>query len=560
MVNLKSKQSGDFLMLANGIVLIVLINLLSSLYFHRFDLTEEKRYSIKEPTKEILKKLDDNVFIEIYLEGELNAEFRRFQKAIRETVEEFRIYSGNKIQYTFTDPSLALNQKARNEYIAELASKGVKPTNVIANSNGQKSEKLIFPGAVISYGSAETGLTLLKGNKAGTPAEEINQSIEGIEFELANAIHKLTTEDRKTIGIVTNHGEPDALKLVAFTNAASEVYEVKPVDLTSPLQQPLDVLVFTKPTRGFTAIEKYNLDQYIMSGGKVLFLLDKLEASMDSASQNNYFAFPYNLDLDDQLFKYGLRINLDLIQDRNSGLYPVITGQTGGKPKIQLMNWPYFPLLNRYADHPITRNLDAVVTRFVSSVDTIKTAGIKKTPLIFTSQYSRTVNAPVSVNINEIRKNLSSENFTQSFIPVSYLLEGKFTSLYKNRFLPEGTSAKDFKEESVPTKIIVVADGDLALNEVNPRTQQPQALGFDPFTNYTFANQDLLLNMLAYLIDEGGLIHTRNKEVKIRPLDKEKIVSEKVMWQIINLVLPLIVLIAYGIVRVYLRKRKFANF
>lgn len=561
MVNWKSKKLGDALLLANGIIVMALINLLSSEFFFRLDLTEEKRYTIKEPTREILKSLDDDIYVEVYLEGELNTGFRRFQKAIRETLEAFRIYSGNKVQYSFIDPSTALSQKARSEFMAELSSKGIQPTNVIDNRDGERVEKIIFPGAVISYGGVEKGVMLLKGNKAGSPEEEINQSIEGIEFELANVIYKLTEPDPKQIGFLSGHGELQGLNLLAFKEAVSEMYHVRNVTLNENALSDFEALVITKPTMPFSPHDQYRLDQYIMQGGKVLFLLDRLDASMDSASQANYFAFPYQINLDDQLFKYGVRINQDLIQDRYAGRYPVIAGQRAdGKPQIQLMDWPFFPLINRFADHVITHNLDMVLTRFVSSIDTVKADGVTKTPLLFTSQYSRKLVAPVNVNINELRQNLRAEQFTESFIPVAYLLEGQFTSLYRNRFLPEGADKTSFREGSVPTKLIVVSDGDLARNEVNTRTGQPQPLGFDPFNNYTFANQDLLLNMISFLIDENGLIRARNKEIKIRPLDREQASAEKIKWQIINLILPLALLIIYGIIRSYWRKRKFARF
>jgi gliding-associated putative ABC transporter substrate-binding component GldG len=560
MVNLKSKKLGDILVLANGLVAIILINVLATNYFFRIDLTEEKRYSIKQPTKEILKTVDDDVYIEVYLEGDLNAGFKRFQKSIKETLEEFRIYSNNKVHYIFTNPSTAMSQKARSEFMSELASKGIQPTNVIDNKGGQRSEKIIFPGALISYGGFESGVMLLKGNKANTPEEEINQSIEGVEYELANAIYKLVNTDRKQIAFISGHRELDSLELAGFNNVLSEVYDVFKINLNSVDIKKYDALILAKPQTAFSVEEKYNLDQYIMNGGKVLFLLDKLEASMDSASQESYFAFPYDLDLDDLLFKYGVRINLDLIQDRTAGLYPVVTGETGGKPKLQLMDWPFFPLINHYADHPVTRNLDAVVTRFTSSIDTVKAVRIKKTPLLMTSQFSRTISAPVNVSINELRKNVKKEDDTKSFIPVGYLLEGEFSSLFKNRFLPEGVDRKSFRKDGSSTKLIVIADGDIARNDVNPRTNQPQPLGYDPFTQYTFANQDLLMNALAYLTNGNGLIAARNKEVKIRPLDKDKIQSEKLKWQMLNLVVPILLICLFGILKMAIRKKKFASF
>jgi gliding-associated putative ABC transporter substrate-binding component GldG len=561
MVKLNGKKTGDLLMLANGVLLLVLLNLFSSIYFFRVDLTEEKRYTIHASTRDMLAGLDDDVYVEVYLEGELNAGFRRFQKAIRETLEMFRVYSHNKVHYTFVDPSAALSQKARSEFMADLASKGIQPTNVIDRRNGERVEKIIFPGAVVSYGGAEKGVMLLKGNKASSPEEEINQSIEGIEYELANAVYELTEAEPKQVGLVSGHGELEGVKVAAFEQALSELYNVKSVSLRDPALRDFEALVIAKPTQRFSEQDKYRLDQYIMRGGKVLFLIDRLDASMDSATQSNYFAFPYETHLDDQLFHYGVRINPDLVQDRYSARYPVVTGnKPDGTPRMQLLEWPFYPLVNRFARHPITHNLDMVRMRFVSSIDTVKAQGVRKTPLLFTSEYSRKLTAPVNVNINELRRDLSQARFTEHFIPVAYLLEGRFTSLYKNRFAPDSTGNAGFVAESVPTSLIVVSDGDLPKNEVDPRTGRPLSLGFDPYTNYTFANGDLLMNMIAYLVDEGGLIHARNKEIRIRPLDREQIAAEKLKWQLINLTTPLVILLIFGVVRSYWRKRKFASF
>jgi len=318
-------------------------------------------------------------------------------------------------------------------------------------------------------------------------------------------------------------------------------------------------LISAKPTKSFSEIEKYELDQFLLKGGRVILLVDRLDAQMDSASREDYLAFPYDLKLDDQLFKYGVRINMDLIQDRVSGKYPVVVSTTGNRPQIMQMDWPFFPLINRYADHAITHNLDATLLRFTSSMDTVKAVGVRKTPILFTSATSRKVNAPVQVSLNDLRKNVNPETFNEGPIPVGYLLEGNFTSLFKNRFLPEGSNKETFKESGT-SKLIVIADGDLARNDINPRSGQPQQLGLDPFSNYTFANQDLLLNMIAYLADEQGLINVRSKEVKIRPLDKEKIRLDRTYWQAINIVLPLVLLIAFGITRAYWRKKKYASF
>ena len=561
MVNWKSKRLEDILMLVNGFVFIVLINLLVAKEFFRFDLTEEKRYSLKSETRRILDDIEGEVYVEVFLEGKLNASFQRFQKAILETLEEFRIYSGNKISYAISDPAAALSEKARSEFMADLSARGIQPTNIIDTRDGQREEKIIFPGVIISYDGVESGVMLLKGNKAGTPEQEINQSIEGVEYEIISTIYNLVNTDRKQIGFVSGHGELDSLEGFSLRDALFDVYDISDVDLSSEKDlKRYDVIVVAKPTKSFSETDKYLLDQYIMQGGKMLFLIDKVKASMDSISRDDYFAGPNNLNLDDQLFKYGVRINPDLVQDRRAGMYPVVTGEVGGRPRMQLMEWPFFPLIGEFANHPVTRNLDAILTRFCSSIDTVKAMGVKKTPLLMTSAYSRKITTPVHININELRKNLRDADYTTKFIPVGILLEGKFTSLYKNRFPPAGLEASKKIEESSNTKLVIISDGDIARNDVNPRNNQPQPLGFDPMTKTTFANRDFLMNTLAYLTDDNGLIQARNKEVKIRPLDKVRIKEDRLKWQVLNLAAPLILLMAYGVLRFYLRRQRFAKF
>jgi len=561
MVNWKSRKLGDILTFANGFIFLVLINVLISKQFYRLDLTEEKRYTIKPETHKLLRGIEDELHVEVFLEGKLNSNFQRFQKSLLETLEEFKIYSDNKISYSVTDPSVAMSEKARSEFMADLSARGIQPTNVIDTRDGKREEKIIFPGVIVSYEGVELGVMLLKGNKAGTPDEEINQSIEGIEYELASAIYNLVNTERKQVGFVYGHGELDSLQSASFRNDLLETYDVHPVSLSAAKDlKRFDVLIIAKPTQVFSELDKFRLDQYAMKGGRILFLIDKLEASMENASNDDYFATPYNLNLDDQLFKYGVRLNPNLVQDRRSGMYPVITGQSDGKPKMQLMEWPFFPLISKFADHPITRNLDAVLSKFCNSIDTVKAIGIKKTPLLMTSPYARTVSAPVHINVNELRKNLREEDFTTPSIPIGFLLEGKFTSLYSNRFAPDSTLQEEQVNESRLTKMIVIADGDIARNEVNPRSGQAQPVGFDPMMNYTFANRDFLLNSLSYLTHENGLIQARTKQVKIRPLDQVRIQGNRVKWQTINLAAFIVLLITYGVIKLYLRKRRFAKF
>lgn len=296
-----------------------------------------------------------------------------------------------------------------------------------------------------------------------------------------------------------------------------------------------------------------------MRGGKLMLFLDQMHASMDSASFDNNFAFPYETGLQDQLFKYGVRVNPDLIQDRFSASYPVVVSETGGQPQIMQMEWPFFPLIYQHANHPISRNMDAALTRFISSVDSVGAIGVKKTPLLFSSQYSRRLTAPVKVSVNDLRKNVDPASFSEGPIPVAWLLEGTFTSLYKNRFLPDG-APKDKVLTSGESKIIVVGDGDFVRNDINPRNGMPQQLGMDPISKRVFANERLVLNMVAYLTDQDGLITARNKEILARPLDKEKVKQEKSYWQFVNLVLPIFIILFIGIVQSWWRRRTYAKF
>ncbi|MGK7391601.1 MAG: gliding motility-associated ABC transporter substrate-binding protein GldG [Candidatus Cyclobacteriaceae bacterium M2_1C_046] len=554
-----SKRLNDILKLFIGLVLLVWINLLSSEYFFRVDLTEENRYSIKEPTKELLRQLDDRVYIEVYLQGQLNAPFQRFQNAIRETLEEFEIYSDHKVQFQFIDPAQAKSEKAQREFMMSLVNKGITPTNIIEEQDGERREHIVFPGAVVAYGGQEEGVMLLKGQRGESA---ISQSIETIEYNFASAIKKLTEPENKRVGLVRGHEELDSLEIFAFRNLLQEKYLVDEVYLRE--DNPLDLynaLIIAKPKQRFSEEEKFLLDQYIMKGGSVLFLIDMLDADMEALAEEENIAFPYDINLQDQLFRYGVRINIDLVQDNQAARHPIVVGSVGDQPQIRMMPWPFFPLVNRYADHPISRNLDASFFRFASSMDTVKAVGVKKIPLMMTSDYSRSVDAPVIVSINNLRKNLRPEDLQEKNIPLAYLLEGQFTSLYKNRFIPEGiTRSKDDFLAQGKSKLVVVADGDFVENFVNPNTGQPQELGYNPYLKNKFANEDFVMNALAYLVEEDGIIQARSKEIRVRPLDKVQVNQEKVMWQMINLILPLVIIIIAGLFIYFYRKRKYTNF
>jgi gliding-associated putative ABC transporter substrate-binding component GldG len=562
MVAWEQKRTSDVLMLLNGVMLAIVLSQVASIFYFRWDLTEEGRYTIKEPTIVLLQSLEDDVYVDVFLEGDLNAEFRRLRKAIRETLEEFRVYSGNKLHYRFSDPMAAAGANAQREFMSDLVAKGIKPINIIDSKDGRRSEKIVFPGALISFGGQQTGVMLLKDQVGQGAQEDLNRAIEGLEFELANAVHQLTVTSRKQIGFVFGHGELDSLQVTSLREGLNALYDVNlRVRLSKRIsREEFGALIIAKPQRKFSEQEKYNLDQYVMGGGKVIFLVDALRADMDSVARGDYYSFPYALGLEDMLFQYGIRINQDFVQDLVSLRYPIVTGVQNGKPQITPIEWPYFPLANHYASHPATRNLDATAFRFANSLDTVKATGIRKTPLTFSSQYTRRVTAPLKINVNDLRKEIKPENFSAGPLPMAYLLEGRFTSLYKNRFLPEGVDSSGNKVYGEPSQLMVVADGDLARNEINRRTGQPLELGFDAVSNHTFANRELLLNMIAYLTDDSGLITARNREIVMRPLDKEKIRSSRVTLQIINLGLPFVLLLILGVTKAFIRRRRYGQF
>ncbi|MEQ8712385.1 MAG: Gldg family protein, partial [Cyclobacteriaceae bacterium] len=347
MVNWKSNRLEDLLRLVLVVVTILVVNQLVDRFPFRLDLTEERRYSISEATQRQLENLEDVVYVEVYLEGELPSGFKRLQKSIRELLEQFAYYADDNVQFTFVNPDLAKTDRSKNEYYRYLAEKGIQPTNLSYEGEGGKTEKLIFPGAIVSYFGEEQGVMLLKGNRGATPDETLNQSIENLEYELISAIKKLANDDRKRIGLVKGHGELDSLQVAGFTSLLVDKYDVYQINLpkrTTPLEG-YDLVILSKPTSAFTEQEKYMLDQYIMNGGRMMMFLDALSVNMDSASGEGTFAFPYTTNLNDLLFKYGVRINTNYIQDINCGFFPVVAGNMGDQAQIRMLPWPFFPLI-----------------------------------------------------------------------------------------------------------------------------------------------------------------------------------------------------------------------
>ncbi len=535
---------------------LVALQLVSGYFFFRIDLTQDKRHTIAPATKAILKNLNEVVIIKVYLEGDLPASFRRLKASIQETLDEFQVYGKSKIQYEFVDPELITDKKAKNQFMIEMANKGIQPTNIFVKEQGQKIEKLIFPGAMISYQGKETAVMLLKGSTNTDPNQILNQSAENVEYEFVSAIKQLSTDKKKRIAILGGHGEPESIRFADLADGLKEFYEVKRLDLTkTDWIRNYDAIVLAQPTKPFSDEDVLKIDQFVMRGGRCVFLIDPIKINLDSLGAQGTFIFPYELNLDDLLFKYGIRLNKDLIQDLYCSQIPMTVGNLGDKPRIELVSWTFFPLLNTYGKHPLTKSLDAIQTKFLSTVDTVKADGIRKTPIISTSAYTKSTSVLANVDLNQMRNDPDPKMFTGGNKTVAYLLEGKFKSAFANRptVKPEG-----FMPQGIPSAIIVVSDGDMALNDVNPKNGEPTPLGFDPYQRRTYSNKDFLTNSLNYLLDEDGLVGVKNKEIALRPLDKSKIKEQKAKYQILNVVVPPVLVLAFWLGFGYFRRKRFA--
>ena len=535
-----------------------LINQLANKFKLQLDLTEEKRYTIANTTKQLLSDLDQDIFFEVYLQGELPPNFERFQNAIQEMLDQFGSESGGRVQYKFTDPSQASSTQSRNQFYQSLMQKGLQPTNLNYVKDGNSLQTIIFPSAIVSKGLEEVPLNLLNGNRASGPEAILNQSIENLEYELASVIAQLNEGGIKKVGLISGHGSPEKDQLAGFRNAILTKYDLYDVKLDGKNElKGYDAVIVAKPREPFLENEKYLLDQYLMRGGKLIFFLDALSVNIDSALSEGTVAIPYETNLEDMLFKYGVRVNKDFVLDVNSGELPIVQGNFGDQPQIQMLTWPFFPLITNYAKHPSVRNLDAILTRFTSTIDTVKATGIKKTPLASTTQYSKVLGPPVRVSLNDLQSELIPEKFNGGVQNISYLLEGKFTSLYANRLVPRGFDKEQFRKMGNDAKVVVVADGDMITNDFDPETGEPLALGVEAFSKTTYANEQFVLNILDYLVDDSGLIETRSREVKIRPLDKVKVKQERATWQMVNLIIPVVLVLLIGGLKWFLRKKRF---
>ncbi len=546
------------------IVLIVLINIISSIFFTRLDFTSEKRYTISPITKEILKNLDDRVQVTVYLEGEnFPAGFKRLRNATFDILTDLKAYSGNNLDFDFVNPMEGTEQVQHENY-QKLLGQGIEATNLNVATESGSSQKIIFPAALVSYKGVQIPVKLLQTQTGVDPQEVLNNSIQNLEYAFASTIKKATSGGRQRIGFTEGHGELNDLQLSDAMNSLADWSEVGRVNLGTITFEGLDklkLLVVAKPDEEFTEAEKYKIDYFVMRGGRVLWTIDQVYAELDSLrGAGEQLAFPRKLNLDDMLFRYGARINYDLILDMNSARIPLNMGSVGGQPQIELVPWLFYPVFVPVSAHPIVKNLDGIRTEFPSTIDLIDVKGVRSEVILSSSPYNRKIEVPTMLSLQMVEQEPDPKLFQGPVKVAGVLLEGEFPSVFRNRPVPAGVNGgATIPGKSKFGKMMIIADGDILKNQVNATDGSHYPLGFDRYTEEQYANKNFLLNVADYLMDDSGIIGLRNKEIKLRLLDKAKIKEKKAFWQAINLGLPLIMLIACGIFQHYFRIRKYAR-
>lgn len=563
---MKTKYWWCYLLLAT-----IAINYLASLVHYRADLTSEKRYTLSSPTKKLLNSLNDQVVIDVFLAGDLPADFRNLRNNAAELLQEFRENSSNSITYRFHKPGEGMDETAKQNFQLYLDSLGIRPTNVRVQTKAGESqeERLVYPSALVTYNGRISAIDLLQGQDMTGGIQSLNNATSLLEFKFANAIQKVTNEHPAVIGYLAGNGEPlsyNVFDLIERTLKPNYGFGFVPIDSVPVIPLEFDAVMIIKPTMRFTDQQKLKLDQYVMHGGKLIWMIDNLYAEMDSLmrTQSDFVAFDRGLNIDDLLFRYGVRINQDLVQDIQCDKLPLAVGNYGDKPQLQLVPWPYFPLLSSYNEHPVSRNLNTVLSVFPNSMDTVEAEGIRKTVLLATSEHSRILNTPAIVSLNSVKTEDDIKTFSKSHIPVAILLEGKFASLYANRISSAtADSLKNIhKQPYLPVafsenKMIVVSDADIAANVVT-QNEGPLSMGTNQFTKTQYANRDFILNCIEYLTNPSGILSARSKTFVLRLLDPAKIENEKTIWQVINVGVPVLLVLILAFVYQAIRNKKYA--
>ncbi len=573
--NLKKNQLISF-----GITLIVIIavNIIASFVYTRFDLTSEKRYTLSDTSKEVLKNLDDYVYFRVYLEGEFPAGFKKLRKETKEMLDEFRAYS-KFVDYEFINPSESNDAAERNETYKLLYQSGLNPTEIAMQTKSGAQQLIIWPCALMSYQEKEKPLDLLDTHIGESSNQVLNNSAQNLEYKLISSIKELTQEKKPSVAFIEGHGELNENEVYDITQTLQKKYNVQRISLNEQItalnkrtetrdssiliSSNYDAIVIAKPTKPFSEKDKFIIDQYVMHGGKILWLIDPVFATMDSLQMSeSTIGNALNVKLDDMFFKYGLRLNNNLLLDLNSAKIALRTGQMGGQAQIEYFNWYYFPLLNAGSNSSIVKNINPVKADFISSIDPVMSdSDVQKIPLLKTSNYTNISNAPAYITLGMLRQKPDQRMFSQKSQTVAYLLKGEFESLYANRMTSGIIESKEigFKASSEPTSMIVVADGDIIRNQFHIPKGYPLPLGFDQYTQITYGNKEFIENAISYLVDGEGLIEIRSRELKIRLLDMNKVNNDALLWQLVNVVLPSAIMVIFGFILAFIRKRKYAK-
>jgi gliding-associated putative ABC transporter substrate-binding component GldG len=570
MKNLKKLLSSKY-SLGFTLLLLVTVYLLSALFHPRMDLTKEKRYTVSKATKELVRNLDSEVSVQIFLKGDFPAGFQKLANATEEFLQTLKEYGGRNIQYNFISPEDEMNGSGRT-YADTLVSLGANPINLTVQVKAGQQNKLVFPVAIIKYKGSQSIVNLYAGGRRFISAAEMNSAEAMMEYQFAKAINNLVHPEKPLIAYSMGNGEPTGPETYDLQQTLRKDYQLFTVNLHTQkfIPDTFKVLMVVKPAVQFTEDEKLKIDQYIMRGGKVIFFMDNLYAEQDSLRfKPEITAYDRGLNLTDILFRYGVRINTDLVMDLQCDFMPFAVGGTAANPQFEFLKWNYYPVFDAANNHTINRNLGLIAGRFTNSVDTVKSEGVTKTILLATSGNSRTISTPAIISLNENRNAPEDVLFRRSKIPVGVLLEGRFTSLYRNRI----TSAQNdslaaanmayIPSGSTNNKMIIVADGDIVLNDVS-RQEGPLPMGMNYFNKgsqyeYQLDNKDFLQNCIEYLINDAGIIETRNKDIALRLLDTLKVKEQKNLWQFINIGLPVLLILLFGWLYQWKRRKTYAS-
>ena len=558
----KQKNLKAFLGLTLG---LIAVNIAGNYVFHRFDLTTDKRYTLSEATKNILTNVQQPLFIDVYLEGDFPAEFRKLQTESKQLLEEFQAYNSN-VNFLFVNP--LADENSAQQMAQQLYANGMKPLSISVNDKGKQSQEMVFPWAVATNDDKHANIPLLKNIMGASTEQKIATSVQHLEYAIAEAIYKVTTEKSKKIAIIKGIGEPNDIYLADFLTTLKDSYFIAPFTLDSVAGNPqktlkdlqaYDLAIVAKPTQSFDENQIEVLDQFVMHGGKSIWMLDQVQADMDSLynQTGEMLAYPKDQSLGEMLFKYGVRVNPDLVKDEFGSPIKLAIGQQGSETVYETFNWKFAPYVISESNHPIVKNIEAVKFDFANSIDTLKN-NIKKTVLLSTSPYASKVGTPSIISLgNTVNEKTDPQNLKpHQPIPLAVLLEGNFTSVYKNRVVPFKTD--NYLNEGENTKMIVISDGDIVKNQLD-QNQQPMELGYDKWTNNLYGNKEFLMNAVNYLLDDNGLINLRTKEVKLPLLDKEKVYADYDKIRTIIVGLPVFLLIVFGLIFTFLRKKKYTK-